>query len=281
MAEHKNPLFNLQLIRKRTLSPQKSDILNAFACEDAENAASQIDYYCPPLTEKDEAENYLWMVWDLLIDIISSPDVTYEIQEHFISILQNLQQIGKGDLRVWTGERRVWRDLPLFPQCMEVSLRDPMGEMEEFTPETAQIWRNISSFAARCMGTGTLGPYSQVVDALREALEEELDTDHNLAKAECRIQVACEWMSHGAKPLLWWARENIGYTDIADDETQYFPCGSLYKGTPAVCLQRWGFWQTRFEELGKDPRFNKEIQKAAVKAAETMTTIERRIANTL
>ncbi|OTA66132.1 hypothetical protein K449DRAFT_431607 [Hypoxylon sp. EC38] len=261
MAEHKNILFNLTLIKKRTLSPQKSDILNAFACEDTENAAFQIDYYCPPLTEKEEAENYLWMVWDLLIDIISSPDVTSEIHEHFVSILQNLQQIGKGDLLVWTGERRVWRDMPLFPQCMEVSFNDPMDEEVGFTPESAQIWRNINSFAARCMNTGTLGPYTQVVDALREALEEELDTDHDLAKAECRMQVPCEWMIHGAKPLLWWARENIGYANVAEDETQYFPGGSLYKGTPAVCLQRWGFWQTRFEELGKDPVLTKRFRR--------------------
>jgi hypothetical protein len=42
------------------------------------------------------------------------------------------------------------------------------------------------------MGTGVLGPYSQVVDALREALEEVLDIDRDLAKVECTIQVAYE-----------------------------------------------------------------------------------------
>lgn len=130
---------------------------------------------------------------------------------------------------------------------------DPMEDTEEFTPESAQIWRNLSSFAARCMGAGVLGPYTQVIDALREALEEELDIDQDLARAECRIQVACEWIAHGAKPLLWWARENIGIFDFAEDSTQYFPGGPLYQGPPAVCLQRWGFWQTRFEELGKLP----------------------------
>ncbi|KAI1376721.1 hypothetical protein F4677DRAFT_445042 [Hypoxylon crocopeplum] len=103
-------------------------------------------------------------------------------------------------------------------------------ETEEFTPESAQIWRNLYSFAARCMGAGTLGPYTQVIDALREALEEKPDTDRQLARAECRIQVACEWIAHSGKPLLWWARENIGHVDVAEDGTQYFPGGPLYEG---------------------------------------------------
>ncbi|KAI0836995.1 hypothetical protein F5Y06DRAFT_98480 [Hypoxylon sp. FL0890] len=281
MTKYKTALFNLEVIKKKTLSPRQSDILNAFACEDTANAACQIDFYCPALTEVEEAEDYLWTLWIFMIDIASSPDVTSEIHEHFVSILQDLAQIGKGDLLVWNAERRVWRDLPLFPQCMDVSLDDPMNETEEFTPESVQKWRNLCSFAARCMGAGTLGPYVQVVDALREALEEELDTGQHLDRAECRVQVACEWIAHGAKPLLWWAQENIGYANAAEDVTQYFPRGSLYKGPPVVCLQRWGFWQTRFEELGKDPRFSEEIQKAALEAAQTMTAVERHIAHTL
>ncbi|KAL7915564.1 hypothetical protein GGI35DRAFT_475224 [Trichoderma velutinum] len=156
-----------------------------------------------------------------------------------------------------------------------------MEDTEEFTPESAQMWRNLSSFAARCMGAGVLGPYTQVIDALREALEEELGIERDLARAECKVQVACEWIAHGAKPLLWWARENIGYTDVTEDSTQYFPRGPLYRGPPTVCLQRWGFWQIRFKELGKGNSLRDEVRKGALEAAETMNIIERRIANTI
>lgn len=131
------------------------------------------------------------------------------------------------------------------------------------------------------MGAGILGPYMQVIDALRDALEEELGIERDPARAKCKVQVACEWIAHGAKPLVWWARENIGYTDVAEDSTQYFPGGSLYRGPPAVCLQRWGFWQTRFEELGKVTGLRDEVRMGALEAAETMNVIERRIANTL
>ena len=156
-----------------------------------------------------------------------------------------------------------------------------MEDTEELTPERAQMWRNLSSFAARCMGAGVLGPYAQVINALREALEKDLGIERDLARAECKIQVAYEWIAHGAKPLVWWARENSGYSDVAEDSTQYFPGGPLYRGPPTVCLQRWGYWQTRFEELGKVPSLRDEVRKAALEAAETMNVIERRIANTL
>jgi hypothetical protein len=124
------------------------------------------------------------------------------------------------------------------------------------------------------MGVGVLGPYIQVVVALKSGLETELDTE-NLAKTECKIQVACEWITYGAKVLLSWAQENIGYVDVAEDDTQYFPGGSLYHGPPAMCLQRWGFWQTRFEGLGKDPSLRGEIRKAASKAAETIWVLSK------
>lgn len=145
-----------------------------------------------------------------------------------------------------------------------------MDDTEEFSPETAQMWRNLSSFAARCMGAGVLGPYTQVITALRGALEEELGIERDLTTSECKVQVACEWIAHGAKPLVWWARENIGYSDVAEDSTRYFLGGPLYRGPPTVCLQRWGFWQTRFKELGKNASLRDEVRKDALEAVEAM-----------
>lgn len=158
---------------------------------------------------------------------------------------------------------------------------DPTLEGEEFTPESVQIWRNLNSFAARCMGAGVLGLYVKLMDALREALEEDLDIDQDSEKAECNIQVACEWIARCTKQLVWWAQENIGYTDITEDGTQHFPGGPLYNGPHFVCLQRLGFWQTRLQELGKHPGLKEEVRKTALETAQIMSTIERQMANTL
>ncbi|KAK6452848.1 hypothetical protein FP744_10009099 [Trichoderma asperellum] len=203
MEDRESALFGLELITRKTLSPQEVDILKLFACENADEAAFQIDSFCPPLAEQKEASSYLWTVWEVMVDIVRSPDATSEIHKHLVSILQGLVLIAKGELVVWNAKRQVWGDLPLFPQCMDAYLDSPMDDTEEFTPETAQIWRNLSSFAARCMGAGVLGSYTQVITALRGALEEELGIERDLARAECKVQVACEWIAHGAKPLVW------------------------------------------------------------------------------
>lgn len=157
--------------------------------------------------------------------------------------------------------------------------QDPHDDFahEEIPPEHAQIWRNISAFGARCLGAGVAGPYTETMDALRLALEEDQEV------TELRVQVASIWICYGAKPLLRWAYENIGYTDVpVEDTAAYSQRGLLYTGPATMCLQRWGFWQERFEEFGKsDSSMSKEIQEAALKAVETMKKIERLIGNTL
>lgn len=153
----------------------------------------------------------------------------------------------------------------------------------EFTPRAAQIWKNLNSFAARCLGAGVAGPYSDVMHAMRSALEEDLGTPLDINMAECKIQVACEWISHAAKPLLWWARENVGYTNVTvdDQEGQYVEGGILYHGPDAMCLQRWAFWLGRFEEIAKEEsRLNEETRKAALETVQFMKTIESSMATT-
>jgi hypothetical protein len=51
-----------------------------------------------PLTEKEEAEDYFWAIWDTISDIASSLDVTSEIQEHIITTNQALTHIAKGNV---------------------------------------------------------------------------------------------------------------------------------------------------------------------------------------
>ena len=118
---------------------------------------------------------------------------------------------------------------------------------------------------------------------MRSALEEEQSSVGEMSRTECRIQVACTWISHAAKPQLWWARENIGYMDVTvEDEANYNERGTLYHGPPTMCLQRWGFWLDNFEELGKEESgMSEEIRKAALEAEQIMRTIERGIGHTL
>jgi hypothetical protein len=131
------------------------------------------------------------------------------------------------------------------------------------------------------MGVAVLGTYDQLMDSLRGALETELDIENDFPRVGCRIQVACEWIMHSARPLLWWAQENIRYYNISEDPAQHYPDRPLYHGPPGICLQRRGFWQTRLMNLGKHSGLTDEIRQLTMKSAEIMITTERPIANTL
>jgi len=61
----------------------------------------------------------------------------------------------------------------------------------------------MNSFAARCLGAGVAGPYSDAMYAMGSALEEDLSTVLEISMAECKIQVAGEWIAHAAKNFIW------------------------------------------------------------------------------
>jgi hypothetical protein len=98
MAELDNPLFKLELIKKRTLSELDIAILTTINRETPDEVAYELDYYCPPLTESDDVLNYLWAIWDVMFTIASSPDVTSEVHQHLMAMLQCLAKIDRGEL---------------------------------------------------------------------------------------------------------------------------------------------------------------------------------------
>jgi hypothetical protein len=161
-------------------------------------------------------------------------------------------------------------------------VKDPTAELENFTPRNAQIWLKFNLIAARCLGAELVGLYSSAMQAMRSALEEDLSTDE-MSMRECKIKVACTWIVHGPRRLLVWGIQNIGYTDVpVEDVANYVEGGSLYHGPSCMCLQRWSFWQDRFEELRKEESgMSEEVSMAVVEAAQTMRTVESRMGHTL
>jgi hypothetical protein len=111
MERNEMTLFELEALRRRnlrcSLSDKETGILKTLACgiypatpEAAYKAASQLDILCPPLIKDNEAQNYLWSVWDMMLEVAHSPDVTPEIQDRLVSIVQILAQRAKGNLNV-------------------------------------------------------------------------------------------------------------------------------------------------------------------------------------
>ena len=104
MANNACDLSELELVKQRQPSAWESDILNAFAIamrpepHAAKDAARQINSLCPPLDQREEAGNYIWEVWRMLLDIARSPDVPDEVHSRLMNVLQELKQCAKGEL---------------------------------------------------------------------------------------------------------------------------------------------------------------------------------------
>ena len=57
------------------------------------------------------------------------------------------------------------------------------------------------------------------------------DTSGSLSKPDCRVQVVCEWITHGTKALMWWPQQNMGYKEVSrEDVRNYRAPGPRYHG---------------------------------------------------
>ncbi|KAF6831540.1 hypothetical protein CPLU01_06706 [Colletotrichum plurivorum] len=302
-SSQENNLLQLEVIKKRLpLTDEQLAIINAFGHamqpateETAAEAARRLDALIPPLGEEEETGDWLYRAWDLMVDLVISPDSTSHVQERLMSVLENLQQMAKGTIMIDGEEMRVWKDLPVLNEALEPCFKDPTlsAQPNAFTPESVKTWLNVTAFAARLLGAYYCCYYEEAMWVMRWVLEEEPIATPGFG--ECRIQAACAWIAHGSRPLLQWALDKVGHADVprrwdvtalkdraVKIEVNRFPAGLLYNGPEIMCLQRWGFWIERFEELGNNgPYIGDDARKAALEAAESMRMLERRIGNTL
>lgn len=101
-------LAQLKRIQEMNLTKQKVSILDALAHGmqpatpyAAAEVAHRLDRLCPPLQDSEEAENYLWRLWVIIIRIARSPDAGSVVQECLVRILEQVRQCVKGDLDTW------------------------------------------------------------------------------------------------------------------------------------------------------------------------------------
>ena len=150
MVDNANGLAQLELIRRRELSGQETDILQAFGLairpgvpSAAADAAGRLDGLCPPLESDQEARNYIWGVWEVLFYIAASADVPDQVHFSLVAVLHELKQKTRGKLegdevrtRVaslngpdcsstdsFLTQQRVWGDMYNIATCFDVHYR--------------------------------------------------------------------------------------------------------------------------------------------------------------
>lgn len=107
MTANSSDLFQLELIRERAMLEYEADMINMWSHaitlatqEAAAEAASLIDQSCPPSEDTEQAKEFVWLLWDIMLDISSSPDVTSDIQDCLVSVLFELKKIDRGIVRL-------------------------------------------------------------------------------------------------------------------------------------------------------------------------------------
>jgi hypothetical protein len=101
-------IFELYAIKSRKLSDQQTKVLNVLASgiypatsDTAAETVIQLNSLCPPLTQEEDAEAYIWVVWDMFLLIARSPDVACEVHVPLVNIIQLLENFAKGSVTIW------------------------------------------------------------------------------------------------------------------------------------------------------------------------------------
>lgn len=107
-TEYRMALLELTVIKERALRDYEPQILPivaqgvATAAQGgAADAARQLDALCPALEPDDEAEDYIWSIWDIILNAVKSYETTPEIQQGIICVLHELQQITRGEVGLY------------------------------------------------------------------------------------------------------------------------------------------------------------------------------------
>lgn len=92
----------------KDITPEHIAVLKVFARgisaatpEAAKEAARQLNDLCPPLNRTREANNWMYMVWLVMLDIVADIGSKDTVQEGCVRILEELVQCAKGTMDVW------------------------------------------------------------------------------------------------------------------------------------------------------------------------------------
>ncbi|OJJ50303.1 hypothetical protein ASPZODRAFT_128923 [Penicilliopsis zonata CBS 506.65] len=219
-----------------------SDLLTAKL--DPSTAAQQINRLFPrpdgilPATYLEDVDEFLWIFWGMVIEIIQLVPYQHRAQEYMLSMLQSLSGISQATVKIWSVESKVWQELPLLGSYLRDNWISPTYQGKVPEAQDAEKWKSLNSFAARMLGKRLGSWWNFAMWELQAALEEEYKDQ---AIADCNVTVACEWIVHSGDYIF----EQIGNADGQSEQ------GPLYSGPPGLCLERWNFWKRRLREMSQ------------------------------
>ncbi|KAK5788761.1 hypothetical protein VI817_009719 [Penicillium citrinum] len=117
----------------------------------------------------------------------------------------------------------------------------PLNTSKPVPPDETQKWRNVTSFVARCWQAGFFNASPQALYLFRAILEQPV-TD--TAALEQALPIISEWILHSGA-ALYQSIDSAGRQEGSQEQS----ASSLYTGPNKLCVERWQFWRSRFEEI--------------------------------
>ncbi|KAJ5409043.1 hypothetical protein N7509_002926 [Penicillium cosmopolitanum] len=205
----------------------------------------------------------LWEIWIAFIVIVEQVPHNHAAQDKLVDVINGLKDLAGRKVELEGADLDVWKALPIFDSCVRDYYQPNLNTEKSVSPETAQKWRNVTSFVARCWQTGFFNASPQALYLLRATLEQPVKDTSALEQI---LPIASEWIIHSRAALHESVQSGHG-----PEEIQGQSAGTLYQGPNKLCNERWGFWKGRFEEVAG--QLQGDIKELALHCASEMGSI--------
>lgn len=237
----------------------------------AETTAGELDTRYPAGKGPDKAEDFLWTLWTLFLNVARKVPATDARQQLLVSVVRKLKAKDRETVQLWGNDTNVWGDLPMLGPCMREAWNTrPSFDGTGQDASAVTDWISLTSFAARVLGA-ELQPWDNfAIWELRTVLEENESTSESVRDAQ--LATVCEWITHAGKYL--YEKGRSAGTPLDDADARSLKTGKLLGDVkPGLSNERWVFWRERLTELGKSGS-NDALKDKVNRVVKLMTTLE-------
>lgn len=236
----------------------------------------------PSDTTPRSIENYLWLLWDLFIDIARQVPNNHPWQGKLVELLAAIKHLPaprhperQSFERYWGF--RLWNNLPILgadirenwnqgPWEHGPDFHEIVKQYPRMAPLSVEVWVRLNTFAAKLTVASVLNLESYAIWLLRHALEvpRRIDTLDN------NIPAAATWILHAGRIIY----HNAARTDIEPRKPVDAKPQDFYQGLDGFPRERWAFWKERFRCERDNALLKESTRISATNAYNMMDLIE-------
>ncbi|CAG7930784.1 unnamed protein product [Penicillium olsonii] len=242
--------------KRDDLTPSEADMLHIMN----EALTSEVDPVAAPVSLANSLRKYLssqgseslniantnlWYLWMILLEVVLNVPVDHPWHDILTATVVELRR--EGGTVAASNPKLKWEDLPF----LRMYLFDKWAELDDYTPEDLEAWKQFNSFASRLLSPDftpwLILPYWEIAAGLETVVEDA-------AVFECKIWAATEWLIRCGSIIF---RDMSSKEELDSETSLSMKPGPLCADIPPLSVQRWDFWHSRLVELIENDTSNK------------------------